>query len=271
VAGTPFQPWLELWRLTPDGEPIHMPMSDSHLLPVRWNGQTAMLKISRAPEERRGGAVMAWWGGQGAARVFAYEGEALLMERAEGVRSLADMARGGQDDAATRILCGVLGELHSQDGRAPPPTAVPLPVWFQALEPGAAAHGGVLLKSLAAARELLAEPREIAVLHGDMHHANVLDFGARGWLAIDPKGLVGDRGFDHANMLCNPDIETSGAPGRLARQAQVAAQASGVAPERLLKWTLAYAGLSASWTLAGDGNAAPALQLAQIAAGELGL
>jgi streptomycin 6-kinase len=49
------------------------------------------------------------------------------------------------------------------------------------------------LSPAATARELLAKPSEVVVLHGDIHRGNVLDFGPRGWLASDPKGLVGER------------------------------------------------------------------------------
>jgi streptomycin 6-kinase len=64
------------------------------------------------------------------------------------------------------------------------------------------------------------------VLHGDIHHGNILDAGQRGWLAIDPKGLIAERGFDFANMFCNPDLKTAVAPRRLARQASVVAEAA---------------------------------------------
>ena len=47
-----------------------------------------------------------------------------------------------------------------------------------------------------------------AVLHGDVHHGNALDFNGR-WRAIDPKGLFGARTFDHANIFCNPDTESA--------------------------------------------------------------
>ncbi len=58
-----------------------------------------------------------------------------------------------------------------------------------------------------AARSLLAAQREVGALHGDIHHGNILDFGPeRGWLAIDPNRLCGDRAFDYANLFCNPDI-----------------------------------------------------------------
>ena len=50
-------------------------------------------------------------------------------------------------------------------------------------------------------RKLLAEPREVCALHGDLHHDNVLDFGPRGWLAIDPHALVGER--DELGQRCS--------------------------------------------------------------------
>jgi streptomycin 6-kinase len=121
---------------------------------------------------------------------------------------------------------------------------------------------------------VMAEPREVGVLHGDLHHDNVLDFGARGWLAIDPKRLVGERGFDFANIFTNPDLAdptrpVAAEPGRFARRLAVVADATGMERERLLRWILAWTGLSAAWFL-GDG-ASPniGLQVAGMAAAEL--
>ena len=108
-------------------------------------------------------------------------------------------------------------------------------------------------------------------LHGDIHHGNILDFGPRGWLAIDPKGLIGERGFDYANLFCNPEAEIAIAPGRLARQVDVVAEAAGLDRRRLLKWIMAYAGLSAAWFLEdGEWEAATTpLAVAELAAAEL--
>jgi len=265
-----FAPWLERWRLTPDGEGFVTGHSRSLLLPVARDGAPAMLKIAVAPEEIAGGALMEWWAGDGAARVLAREEGAILLERAVGTRSLAAMARDGGDDAASGILCQVLARLHAPRKAAPPSTLVPLDVWFRALRPATARLGGVFTEALATADRLLGEPRDIAILHGDLHHANVLDGGDRGWLAIDPKGLVGERGFDHANILCNPDAETAVAPGRLAAQAWVVATAADLEPRRLLGWVLAYAGLSAAWTLEdGRFDSTPAVEIARIAAAQL--
>lgn len=247
---TIFEAYLRRWSLAPDGAPIVT--HTSHLLPVRRGETSLMLKVSHAPEERFGGLLMLWWDGEGAARVLAHDEDALLMERATGPLSLAAMARNGEDDRASRILCEVAARLHSPRSR-PPPAATPLDHWFRDLWPAAEQRGGVLAAAAATARILLAEPREIAVLHGDLHHGNVLDGGPRGFLAIDPKRLVGERGYDFANLFCNPDEPVALSAGRLARQADVVAEAAGIERRRLLQWILAYAGLSAAWHL-GDGS-----------------
>jgi streptomycin 6-kinase len=227
-----------------------------------------MLKIAHEEEEQRGPDLMIWWNGEGAARVLAQHGDAVLLERATGHRSLAQMTREGRDDEASRIMCKVATRLHAPRQRELP-ELIPLRRWFAELEPAAAKHGGILSQAATVARALLDHPREVGVLHGDLHHGNVLDFGARGWLAIDPKRLIGERGFDFANILRNPDLDIAKAPGRLARQATVIAEAARLERARLLRWILAYAGLSAAWIL-GDGDD-PTLDLtvAEIAAAEI--
>jgi streptomycin 6-kinase len=264
-----FEPWLTRWRLTPDGAAFRS--LAGRLLPVVGQGAPAILKLSHAPEEIAGGALMQWWAGDGAARVLARAGDALLLERAMGPRSLAGMARGGDDDEACRILCAAGARLHAARDAAPPASLVPLAPWFRQLWPTAEAQGGLYAKSATAARALLGAPQPPCVLHGDLHHGNVLDFGPRGWLAIDPKGLLGDRGYDHANMICNPDVETATAPGVLARRVRTISEAADLEPRRLLTWVLAYCGLSASWTLGDGDDPWRAVAIGELAAAELGV
>lgn len=232
-----------------------------------------MLKVAHEAEERLGGLLMRWWDGEGAARVLAWDGDALLLERAIGSRSLVALVHDGRDADASRILCQVAARLHAPRD-APLPDLMPLERWFEALEPGAARYGGMLVDAAATARGLLAEPREVVTLHGDLHHENVLDGGAgRDWLAIDPKRLIGERGYDFANVVCNPerDLKIVTSPGRLLRQVDVIAAAARIERRRLLQWILAYAGLSAAWIL--DDGDTPELEfaVAEIAAAELGV
>jgi streptomycin 6-kinase len=261
-----FEPWLMRWGLAPDGEVISTPYSQ--LMPVLSGSYPAMLKVALAEEERRGAAVMEWYAGNGAAFALAHEKEALLMERASGWRSLAQMARGGFDTEATRVICGVVKRLHAPRERLPPPSLVPLSQWFRALDPAAAREGGILRKGAVTAQMLLAMPREQVVLHGDIHHDNILDGGASGWLAIDPKGLIGERTFDYANIFLNPDLIFAATPDRLRAQAHIVAAEARIGLPRLLQWILAYACLSASWIMEERGDPRPTLAIAEIAARE---
>ena len=253
-----FEPYLSRWRLTADGAPIVTPRA--HLVPVRRDGEAAMLKVATEPEEKHGGLLMAWWDGQGAARVLAMDDDAILLERAQGTRSLSTYAREGRDEEATLVLCDAIAALHAPRAK-PLPALIPLIVWFEALAPAAATHGGVLARCSAIAQDLLATPQEVGALHGDIHHDNVLDFEARGWLVIDPKRLLGERGFDYANLFCNPESAGAGAQGgtqaalvvaHFDRRLELVTERSGLDRRRLLQWIAAWCGLSAAWWM-GDG------------------
>ena len=250
------------WNLVPDGAAIATP--SSLLLPARRDGEPALLKIAREEEERRGGRLMAWWQGDGAARVLMHDDTALLMERVEGPATLGAMVAEGKDDEASRVLCSVAHRLHAVRGELPS-SLQPLERWFAALAPAAATHGGVLAEAYAVACRLLETLREVVVLHGDIHHGNVLDGGVRGWLAIDPKALRGERTFDYVNILRNPDAATALASGRFERQACLIAEAAELDRRRLIQWALAFSGLSAAWHLADGTSAALDLAIARLA------
>ncbi|MBZ9713708.1 aminoglycoside phosphotransferase family protein [Deinococcus multiflagellatus] len=259
-------PHLRRWTLEPDGEPFSTHSSD--LWPVRWQGRPAMLKVARGAEEERGHGLMVWLAGMGAAQVYRHEGAALLLERIEGEHALSAVVQAGHDDEASRLLCAVAGQVHAPRA-APWPDLLPLPQWFRALAL-AQDHGELFAHCWAVAQALLATPQDVRPLHGDLHHGNVLHSAARGWLVIDPKGLLGERGFDFANLLCNPSLDIARQPGRLERQAGVIAAAAGLDRARLLAWVAAYAGLSAAWH-SEDGQTEEARHTLEIAQQALAL
>jgi streptomycin 6-kinase len=261
-----FRSYIDRWRLTPEGDAITT--RTSRLLPVRWQGVAAMLKVALDAEEELGNELMAWWEGQGVPLVLARDGKAILLERAQDGRSLADLMRHGSDDQATRLICAVVGKLHSPKDQ-PLPRLIPLSEWFGELGPAANTHGGIFSLAAATADDLLSAPREISVLHGDIHHDNILQFGHRGWLAIDPKGLIGERGFDYANLFCNPDPETAADQERFRRRVEIVIEAAHLDRTRLLRWILAWGGLSAAWKINDHLDPETPLRVADLTAAEL--
>ena len=73
--------------------------------------------------------------------------------------------------------------------------------------------------------------------------------GPRGWLAIDPKGVLGDPGFDAANLFYNPlgEDDLCRNPKRIAHMAEVFAEAIGQDERAILDHAIAYGCLSAAW------------------------
>lgn len=257
--------WLPRWGLIAAGDPFTT--ASSTLTPVLTaEGQPAMLKLSHSDEETRGGAVLAAWNGHGAARVLRRQGEAVLLERADDPDLLVRLVEGGRDEEATRILCQTARRLHAESDAVlaadPTPELVPLETWFRELF-AHADDSPLQRRGADLARQLIADRRDERVLHGDVHHGNVLHFGERGWLAIDPKGLVGERTFDYANLLCNPSPAIALRSGRLERQFAVVTDAAGLDPARLAAWLVAWSALSSTW-FALDGADALAASAALI-------
>jgi streptomycin 6-kinase len=259
-----FDPWLERWGLTPDGDPISGTWAK--LLPVKRGDQPAMLKAAMTREERHGLDLLAWYHGDGAVKILERGDKAILMERAMGERSLKAMARAGEDEAALTVLCAAAKRLHASRSTLPPDSLLPLAERFKPLEAAAAGHGGILARCWTEAQSLLATARETRPLHGDLWHDNVRDDRARGWLAIDPMGFLGERTYDYAVMVTNPDFPAVAAePERIRRRAAFVARTADLDRARLMRCIMVDAGLYALWSIS-RGQEPRALAVAEIAA-----
>ena len=214
-----------------------------------------MLKIAREDEERRGGALMAWWNGDGAAKVLARHGEALLLERATGPRSLAAMVADGQDDEASRILCDVAARLHAPRP-GPPPDLVPLTALVRG--PGAGRTDTWRpARSRRTRRRRRCWPIR-ATSWSCMATSITATFSTAASAAGSPSTPRDFWASGHSTSSTSCAILTPRWRWRRAAstvRSEVLAAAASLERRRLLDWTLAFAGLSAAWHLA-DGTPA---------------
>ena len=223
-----------------------------------------MLKLTADPDEIRGSGVLQWWKGKGAVRVYERENGVVLMERAAGSRSLNELTLHGDDEQALGILYAVIDQLHGHDPTERPET-VSLEDWFAPLLQSTSAQEIVQAGKPLAAR-LLASQHQQVVLHGDIHHGNVLDAGDRGWLAIDPKGLYGERAFDYVNLFRNPpDKEFVRSSDRFRRRLDLVSAIAGLDKRRLAEWIAAFCALSIVWDYQPGGGIAIDLIVGQLA------
>lgn len=240
--------YLRKWRLASDG--CLLETRTSWLLPVRRLGKPAMLKmLKQSSDEYAAADLLDYFAGDGAVRLIASDQDALLMERADNDVSLSAMAISGGDEQAAQILADCVRRLHAPRQSPAPYGLTPLRDWFRSLF-ARQSEQPILARCADVARRLLADEHESIVLHGDLHHDNVLH-ADRGWLAIDPKGLHGERTYEVANLLGNPwpHGELVHQPDRMRWLATLYAVRLNLDPARVLGFALAHAGLSASWSM----------------------
>lgn len=222
----------------------------------REDGSLAVVKALKlfddVADELRGEHYLAWRQGEGAVRLLGRDGHSMLLEYA-GDRLLSHVLAEDGDDAATAIAADVMAKLFSPSKHPFPADLQPLRDRYVSLFKKAGADrdaGGtsIYVEAAEVAERLLANPQDIRPLHGDLHHENIL-LGPRGWLAIDPKGVLGDPGFDAANMFYNAPghDEICSNPRRITDMAEVFARTLGQTPAAILDHAFAWGCLSSSW------------------------
>jgi streptomycin 6-kinase len=197
--------------------------------------------------------------GRGCVRLVAWDREqgALLLERLMPGTPLSKLCP-EDDERATSIAAGVMRALWRP---APPahdfPTVGRWAAGFQRLRSRFGGGSGPLpearvLRAEQIFGDLLASPAGAVLLHGDLHHDNILDAGDGRWRAIDPKGVVGEPAYEVGALLRNPfpALLSWPHPGRfLARRLDQLSAELELDRQRLLDWALAQAVLSAWWCL----------------------
>lgn len=218
--------------------------------------QPVVLKVvSLAGDERLSGQVLEAFAGRGVVRALEHADGALLLERLLPGTPLIDDDI--DDERATAIIADVIGRMSP----GAPPAGVPtVESWGEGFERFAgrdtAGIPGPLVE--AAQRtylELCASQAATRLLHGDLHHHNVLLDSQRGWLAIDPKGVVGELAYEAGAALRNPceRPELYAAPATIRKRVDCFARMLRLDATRILSWAFAQAVLAAIWEVEDEG------------------
>jgi streptomycin 6-kinase len=105
--------------------------------------------------------------------------------------------------------------------------------------------------------ELCESMTEHVLLHGDLHQDNILSAEREPWLAVDPKGVIGEPAYETGPLLRNfwPDILSVPNPKSMMRRRidQLAAELN-FERERVYSWGLAQSALSMLWGVEDTGK-----------------
>ena len=221
----------------------------------RRRERPVVLKVIREPgDEWNSGEVLEAFGGKGVVGVREHIKGAVLLERLSPGTSLAQMALKGRDEEATTILAEVIQKMSPS---ADLPQGIPtVQDWGRGFSSYLASGDrqipvGLVEEAQRIYVDLCDSQGDTRLLHGDLQHYNVLLDSEVGWIAIDPKGVIGEVEYEVGASLRNPiENPKSFASARTIRQRLRKYVATlDLDAGRALAWGFSQAVLSAIWAV----------------------
>jgi streptomycin 6-kinase len=233
-------------------------LSYNYVAPATWHdGAQVVLKAGVPNRELRTEiAALRTFDGEGAVRLLAAEPDlgALLLERLQPGTPVLQLTN---DEQATAIAAQVMQQLWKP---APANHIFPsVSDWAAGLgrlwERFGGSTGPFPHELVEAAeshfRELIGTTQNVVLLHGDLHHWNILSDQRRPWLAIDPKGVIGEPAYEVGAWLRNPFpqiLEMANPQEIISRRINQFEEILGFEHEHIFGWAVAQAVLSAWWS-----------------------
>lgn len=237
--------YLEKWSLTNPAEIATT--KTAKVYTVDRGDKTLVLKVLTElgkVTEGKSASALKYFAGKGSVKVFEYDEGALLMEYLEG-KKLKDIDEG----AANTHFLNILKKLH----QIHPPKGFEFDSmerrYRSLLERGE--KESFFKKGAQLAEKLVMKQSVKVLLHGDLHHTNIINSKKRGWLAIDPQPLIGDPLFDLGNFFYNPDDKqhVTEDTNSIRKRLKVFSKGLEVDEEIILHFAIAHGYLSSSWQL----------------------
>lgn len=231
-------------------------------LAIRADGTEVVLKLGVPDSELTDEmTALKFWDGRGCVQLIDCDPALgiMLLERLDPGQPLFTVK---DDEAATRIFARVARQLW-----------IPAPEVHNFDTPHAWAAGltrlrqryqgstGPLPKKIVETAEalytdLLPSQTAPALIHGDLHPWNIVSAQREPWLAIDPKGIVGEPCYEVGAWMRNPTghLISPDLPHRLARRIDILVEELGFDRGRIIGWSVAQAVLSAWWSIEDHGE-----------------
>jgi streptomycin 6-kinase len=245
---------LDEWDLTVDG--ALMNGFCSLVVPVLTDdGQRAVLKLhtdADADESDFEHLALQRWHGNGTVLLLRADPHrrAMLLERLHR-RDLTTIG----DLEACEVVAGLYGRIHVPALPQLRTITSYVERWTADLE--ALPHDAPIPRRMreqcvALTRDLVTDPASVGrIIHGDLHHHNVLAADREPWLVIDPKPMSGDPHYEPAPMLWNrwDDIVAGDARVNLRRRLHTIVDAAGLDEDRVRDWVVVRMVHNMSWAV----------------------
>ncbi|SNT37718.1 streptomycin 6-kinase [Tropicimonas sediminicola] len=196
-----------------------------------------------------GAEILSLWDGNGAVKLIDRTGNAMLLEWLPGP-SLREKAPCGQDQMAAKVISELSLKLRlsKADG------FIELKDHFGGALPKAEISGfpepyrDAFGRAQTMWQALLRTTEEMCLMHGDLNHDNIL-WSDRGWVVIDPKGVVADPCYEFSVVFRGPVGEEARAakPERILELAELLARGANLDRTRILQFGFVHVAMSLAY------------------------
>lgn len=246
-----FRDLLVEWELRP-GDETWFGFASVVVPVLTADGEDAVLKVAYPDDETKHEALaLQHWGGRGAVRLLRADPRrrAVLLERLDRTDLLTV-----PDLEACRVVAGLYPLIHVP---APPQLRTVTSYvghWLdpmRALPNDAPIPHRMVEQWLSLVADLTADPRSTGrIVHGDLHHENVLAAPGGGWRVIDPQAMSGDTHYELAPMLFNRWEEVAGdVRAGVRRRFQTLVDEAGLDEDLARAWVVVRMVLNAYWAI----------------------
>ena len=250
---------IRVWRVA---EERRIATASSVIVFGRRHGQPVVVKvIEHGGDEWKSGRILDAFDGHGVVRVYDYVDGALLLEQLSPGHAVATVVANESDDAATAVLADVIRRMAPRTTGAVVPT---VQHWGEGFARYLGSGDDQLQARLVqdahrTYAKLCASQTRVRLLHGDLQHYNVLFDAGRGWVAVDPKGVVGELEYEIGAALRNPYDRPRlfADPSIVRKRIERFVRELGLDAARVASWAFAQAVLSAIWSVEDGSRVAP--------------
>ncbi|MCB0414321.1 MAG: fructosamine kinase family protein [Bdellovibrionales bacterium] len=261
------QDYFKKWELAPIR--LIAQTRTSEIIEVEASNQIYILKVLNEigrSSERNSPFVLESWNGNGAVKLIKHSDSALLLEKLL-EPNLYELSKNGEEDKASSIFIGIIKKIHSVridslSGKLPKLDSI-----FRYFEktPEDMESKEIFLKAHKIGEQLLKSTKREVVLHGDLHHENVLQRISGEYVCFDPKGYIGDPCYEIATILKNPwdypDISEN--EQICLDRARSFSESLDLSYERIIAFSFVHMCLSVLWSkVGGVGNYQHQLKIA---------
>lgn len=230
-------------------------LSYSFVALVKCQNKSAIIKIAHSEQSlaRESLCLSSFQKDSPAIFNFDEKENAILMEYIYPGKPLKNLVKAGQDDQATKIICDVICKLRLQTI----PNQHPFKHLSELASDLTILKGNfdekLLNKAICLFQELTADRSNDIMLHGDLHHDNILS-SDHNWKIIDPHGYIGEPTAEVGAMIRNPyNCFPTDKPLRkiLERRLSILRDELPYDFERIKAWCYCISVLSVAWTYEG--------------------